>query len=457
MTGAMPGSQISGSHTALAAQPRRASPRAASPPTSSTACCGRSGRSTSSSKPSELGALPERDRALVRDHRRDRAAPARHAAASARPACSSAACRATAPRVEDDPADRRGADPVSRRARPCRRRSVGAAGAGRPPRRALFRPGQRGAAAARARRQGPARRARPGAARHAGLADAALDRALRRGDRARDRGGARPRAGARSHGQEPIRKAGRATLAAACCRPARCARSRRGRSRCLPGYRRGRLVGAGRRRGACRRACSATCAARPSPISAPRPAARPRSWRTPARGSPRSTARRRGSSALRAESGAAASSAPRSSRPTPREWQGGPFDAVLVDAPCSSTGTIRRHPDIPWLKSEADLGQARRPCRPGCSTAPRRCSSRAARWSIAPARWSPRRARTQIAALLARDPALPPRPDPRRRGRRPCRIPHRRRATCAPCRATGPTPSRGWAGSTASTPPGSSE
>lgn len=38
-------------------------------------------------------------------------------------------------------------------------------------------------------------------------------------------------------------------------------------------------------------------------------------------------------------------------------WQGGPFDAVLVDAPCSSTGTIRRHPDIPWLKSEADLSK----------------------------------------------------------------------------------------------------
>jgi 16S rRNA (cytosine967-C5)-methyltransferase len=39
------------------------------------------------------------------------------------------------------------------------------------------------------------------------------------------------------------------------------------------------------------------------------------------------------------------------------QWQGGPFDAVLLDAPCSSTGTIRRHPDIPWLKSEADLAK----------------------------------------------------------------------------------------------------
>jgi 16S rRNA (cytosine967-C5)-methyltransferase len=39
------------------------------------------------------------------------------------------------------------------------------------------------------------------------------------------------------------------------------------------------------------------------------------------------------------------------------EWQPAmAFDAVLIDAPCSSTGTIRRHPDIPWLKSEADIG-----------------------------------------------------------------------------------------------------
>jgi 16S rRNA (cytosine967-C5)-methyltransferase len=37
------------------------------------------------------------------------------------------------------------------------------------------------------------------------------------------------------------------------------------------------------------------------------------------------------------------------------EWSGGPFDAMLVDAPCSSTGTIRRHPDIAWLKRPADL------------------------------------------------------------------------------------------------------
>lgn len=30
-------------------------------------------------------------------------------------------------------------------------------------------------------------------------------------------------------------------------------------------------------------------------------------------------------------------------------------DAILLDAPCSATGTIRRHPDIPWLKTETDV------------------------------------------------------------------------------------------------------
>ena len=32
-----------------------------------------------------------------------------------------------------------------------------------------------------------------------------------------------------------------------------------------------------------------------------------------------------------------------------------PFDAVLLDAPCSSTGTVRRHPDVPWTKGPADV------------------------------------------------------------------------------------------------------
>jgi 16S rRNA (cytosine967-C5)-methyltransferase len=34
-----------------------------------------------------------------------------------------------------------------------------------------------------------------------------------------------------------------------------------------------------------------------------------------------------------------------------------PFDAVLLDAPCSATGTIRRHPDVPWVKRAENLGK----------------------------------------------------------------------------------------------------
>lgn len=34
-----------------------------------------------------------------------------------------------------------------------------------------------------------------------------------------------------------------------------------------------------------------------------------------------------------------------------------PVDAVLLDAPCSATGTVRRHPDIPWLKGEGDVAK----------------------------------------------------------------------------------------------------
>jgi 16S rRNA (cytosine967-C5)-methyltransferase len=37
------------------------------------------------------------------------------------------------------------------------------------------------------------------------------------------------------------------------------------------------------------------------------------------------------------------------------QWTAEPFDAVLLDAPCSSTGTIRRHPDVPWLKTADDV------------------------------------------------------------------------------------------------------
>lgn len=91
------------------------------------------------------------------------------------------------------------------------------------------------------------------------------------------------------------------------------------------------------------------------------------------------------------------------------EWDGGPFDAVLVDAPCSSTGTIRRHPDVPWLKSEADvsvltslqqrlLDRAVGLLKPGATLVYCVCSL------------EPEEGENQTTALLARDPRVARKP-----------------------------------------------
>ena len=36
-------------------------------------------------------------------------------------------------------------------------------------------------------------------------------------------------------------------------------------------------------------------------------------------------------------------------------WDGRPFDAILLDAPCSASGIVRRHPDIRWLRRPEDI------------------------------------------------------------------------------------------------------
>ncbi|HEY5280086.1 MAG TPA: RsmB/NOP family class I SAM-dependent RNA methyltransferase [Pseudolabrys sp.] len=87
------------------------------------------------------------------------------------------------------------------------------------------------------------------------------------------------------------------------------------------------------------------------------------------------------------------------------EWQAGPFDAVLVDAPCSATGTIRRHPDVPWLKGEADLGQL--------TSLQQRLLDRAVtlvkpggRIVYCVCSLEPEEGETQVTALLARNPLV---------------------------------------------------
>lgn len=36
-------------------------------------------------------------------------------------------------------------------------------------------------------------------------------------------------------------------------------------------------------------------------------------------------------------------------------WDGQPFDAILLDAPCSAAGIVRRHPDVRWLRRDSDI------------------------------------------------------------------------------------------------------
>lgn len=38
-------------------------------------------------------------------------------------------------------------------------------------------------------------------------------------------------------------------------------------------------------------------------------------------------------------------------------WDGVPFDAILLDAPCTASGIVRRHPDVRWLRRESDVAQ----------------------------------------------------------------------------------------------------
>ena len=93
----------------------------------------------------------------------------------------------------------------------------------------------------------------------------------------------------------------------------------------------------------------------------------------------------------------------------PESSNAGLFDAVLLDAPCSSTGTIRRHPDVPWLKSEADLNvltslqqrlldRAVELLKPGATLVYCVCSL------------EPEEGEQQIAGLLARNPNVVRRP-----------------------------------------------
>src|SRR3984885_3708833 len=104
----------------------------------------------------------------------------------------------------------------------------------------------------------------------------------------------------------------------------------------------------------CRPGSSGRLPACGSSISAPRRAEKQPNWLRRGLISQRSTARPSGSSfsrpifpRLRLRTGVVVADA--------LTFEAAPFDAVLLDAPCSATGTIRRHPDVAWIKRPGDL------------------------------------------------------------------------------------------------------
>ena len=38
-------------------------------------------------------------------------------------------------------------------------------------------------------------------------------------------------------------------------------------------------------------------------------------------------------------------------------WDGAPFQRILLDAPCTASGVVKRHPDIKWLRRESDIAR----------------------------------------------------------------------------------------------------
>lgn len=41
-------------------------------------------------------------------------------------------------------------------------------------------------------------------------------------------------------------------------------------------------------------------------------------------------------------------------------WDGRPFERILLDAPCTASGIVRRHPDIPWSRKPEDIAKLAR-------------------------------------------------------------------------------------------------
>ncbi len=88
------------------------------------------------------------------------------------------------------------------------------------------------------------------------------------------------------------------------------------------------------------------------------------------------------------------------------EWKDGrAFDAVLLDAPCSATGTFRRHPDMLWVASPADIPKLAQVQARLLDSAARRVKP-GGRLVYCVCSLEPEEGEGQVAAFLARHPAF---------------------------------------------------
>jgi 16S rRNA (cytosine967-C5)-methyltransferase len=81
------------------------------------------------------------------------------------------------------------------------------------------------------------------------------------------------------------------------------------------------------------------------------------------------------------------------------------FDAVLLDAPCSATGTFRRHPDVLWVASPKDIAALSAVQARLLDAAARRVSA-GGRLVYCVCSLEPEEGEAQVAALLARTPGF---------------------------------------------------
>jgi 16S rRNA (cytosine967-C5)-methyltransferase len=81
------------------------------------------------------------------------------------------------------------------------------------------------------------------------------------------------------------------------------------------------------------------------------------------------------------------------------------FDAVLLDAPCSATGTFRRHPDLLWVASPAEIPKLAALQARLLDSAARRVKS-GGRLVYSVCSLEPEEGEGQLAAFLARSPGF---------------------------------------------------